>query len=233
MKSILLFLTVMGFSTLVAAAGPSTSPSKASPAKPTRFKGAVGLGMGGNVAPLISDQSTGLLGGGAGNQYSFYVSAFRNKPVGLKLRMDWMKFRQKAVLNTKTDYYYPATRYKESEQNYRVWSLNAEKIFAGKSQIFYWELGLGYAFGGGGTFTITQNTPDGGTAAFPHSLASSWALTGGIGMRKNIIKSLTATADARTMALLHTAYNEGPISNKFLWPAPLMLTFHLEWEFDF
>jgi len=197
------------------------------------LKGAAGLGMGGNFTPLVSDISTALAGAGVGNQYSFYFAALRDHPIGIKLRYDIIKARQEALMRTPTDYYSPGTRYRESEQNWQVWSLNAEKIFAGRSQTLFWEMGLGYAFGESGNVTVVQSTgTNGNQMTFPQSMASSWTIMTGFGIRKALFQGWTAVADGRTMLLLHTAYAEGPFSNSFVWPFPIMMSLNLEYQFD-
>ncbi len=197
------------------------------------IKSAAGIDLGGNAAFLFSDRSIQAFGVGAGYQSSIFATLWNDRPIGGKIRIEYMSLREEAVQKTKTDYIYPDSNLKSMVQNWTLISFGAEGRFEGHGQILFWEAMLGYALGGTSGVDVSRTTTDQGMVNTSQTTRSGFAVSGGVGIKRVFTPKITGLMSLRSMLLMATPYSSGGLEQKSYIPMPFMFSVGAEMPFDF
>jgi hypothetical protein len=197
------------------------------------LKSAAGVELGGNGAMLVTDPTIGAFGVGAGFQGSLFFKAWTEKPYIPKMRLETVSLKEEAVQKARTDYLLSGSSLKSATQPWTLLSFGVEKSFTKQGQNFFWETMLGYAFGGPATVTVTPSQPDGALTNTSQTTSSGFALSGGIGIKREFSKIVIGLMSVRTMFLFGPTYSTGALASKTYIPVPLLFNIGAEFPFDF
>jgi hypothetical protein len=196
-------------------------------------KSAAGLELGGNGTLLLSDPTLQAFGVGAGFQGSVFFSAWRDRPIGAKLRIETLSLNEVSVQKAPTEYVQAGTSLKSMTQKWTAFSVGAEGHFEGHGQIFFWEALIGYAMGAPSTVTVTTGAADQPVIDLPQTTRTGIAVSGGIGIKRVFTPLLSGVMSVRTFYLIGSAYTTEPFVHKAFIPLPLMFSVGAEYSFDF
>lgn len=195
-------------------------------------KSAAGLDFGGNGSLLFSDPSLQAFGAGAGLQGSLFFSAWNDRPIGGKMRIETVSMKEVALQKSATDYLVAGSSLKSMTQAWTLISFGAEGRFNTQGQSFFWEALLGYALGGPSKVTVTPAVPDQPLVDTDQTTTSGFALSGGIGIKRVFSPWITGLMSVRTLFLLSPTYNSSTLSSKTFIPVPLLFSIGAEVPFD-
>jgi hypothetical protein len=193
---------------------------------------AAGVELGGNGTFLFSDRSIQAFGLGAGYQGSVFYSMWNDRPIGAKLRIEMVEFREEAAQKSATDYLLANSSLKSMTQKWTLLGVGAEGRFKGQGQVLFWEALIGYALGADSPITVASAQPDLPPTSLSHTTRTAFFLSGGVGMKRVFNPKLTGLISLRTALFFQTPYSSSGLEEKSYFVFPVMFNVGIEVPFN-